>query len=206
VKFRTAAFIASASLAFLSIAWGQDRMPPIPADKMSDAQKKAVADVQSGPFQVAGPLIPLLRDPKLATEVYALAAYFRTDNPLGTRLTELAILLVARDWTQQFEWNSHYSRAVQAGLKPETINAIAEGRRPTGMPEDEEIVYDFCTELRQNKAVSDATYARALRKLGESGVVDLTVLNGTYVTLAMVLNMSRAPVPNPQAPPLRALP
>ena len=121
-------------------------------------------------------------------------------------MTELAILVVAREWTQQFEWNSHYPRAIQAGLKPETVTAIAEGRRPIGLPEDEEIVYDICTELRQNKGVSDATYARALKKLGEAGVVDLTVLNGYYVTLAMVLNVSRAPVTSPQAPPLRVLP
>jgi 4-carboxymuconolactone decarboxylase len=115
---------------------------------------------------------------------------------------------VGRDWTQQFEWTAHYSRALKSGLKQETINAIAEGRRPAGMPEDEEIVYNFWTELNQNKSVSDATYARAVAKFGEGGVVSITALNGYYTMLAMVLNVSRPPIlpENAQVPQLSPLP
>jgi 4-carboxymuconolactone decarboxylase len=144
----------------------------------------------------------------LATQAYAMATYFRTDSVLGIKLTELVILLAARDWTQQFEWTAHYSRALKAGLKQETVNAIAEGRRPSGLPEDEEIVCDFWTELNQNKSVSDATYDRAVKKFGEQGVVSMTALNGYYMMLAMVLNVARTPVlpSNAQVPQLAALP
>jgi len=180
----------------------------IPADKLSDAQKKAVADMQGGSFGVGGPFVALLREPKLAEQAVAMATYFRNEGVLGVKLTELVILLAARDWTQQFEWTAHYSRALKAGLKQETINAIAEGRRPLGLPEDEEIVYDFWTELNQSKSVSDATYARALKKFGEPGVVSITALNGYYMMLAMVLNVARTPVlpANAQVPQLPALP
>ncbi len=143
----------------------------IPADKLTDAQKKAVAEMQGGSFAVGGPFLALLREPKLAEQAVAMATYFRSDSVLGTKLTEFEILLAARDWTQQFEWTAHYSRALKAGVKQETINAIADGRRPAGMPEDEEIVYDFWTELDRNKSVSDATYDRAVKKFGERGVV-----------------------------------
>jgi 4-carboxymuconolactone decarboxylase len=150
----------------------------------------------------------LLREPKLAEQAVAMATYFRNDGVLGTKLTELVILLAARDWTQQFEWTAHYSRALKAGLKRETVNAIAEGRRPEGLPEDEEIVYDFWTELDHNKSVSDATYDRAVKKLGEQGVVSVTALNGYYAMLAMVLNVARTPVlpANAQVPQLQAMP
>jgi len=197
-----------ASLALLNIAVAQERLPMIPADKLSDAQKKAVADMQGGSFGVGGPFVALLREPKLAEQAVAMATYFRNEGVLGVKLTELVILLAARDWTQQFEWTAHYSRALKAGLKQETINAIAEGRRPLGLPEDEEIVYDFWTELNQSKSVSDATYARALKKFGEPGVVSITALNGYYMMLAMVLNVARTPVlpANAQVPQLPALP
>ncbi len=197
-----------ASLVLLHVAVAQERLPMIPADKLSDAQKKTVAEMQAGSFGVGGPFVALLREPKLADQAYALATYFRNESVLGPKLTEFVILLAARDWTQQFEWTAHYSRALKAGLKQETLNAIAEGRRPMGLPEDEEIVYDFWNELNRNKSVSDATYERAVKKFGEQGVVTMTALNGYYMMLAMVLNVARTPVlaTNAQVPQLPALP
>jgi 4-carboxymuconolactone decarboxylase len=197
----------SASLALAVIAPAQERLPMIPDDKLTDAQKKAVAGMQGGSFGVGGPFIALLREPKLAEQAVAMATYFRNEGVLGTKLTEFVILLAARDWTQQFEWTAHYSRALKSGLKQETVDAIAEGRRPAGMAEDEEIVYDFWTELNQNKSVSDATYARAVKKFGEAGVVSITALNGYYMMLAMVLNVARTPIlpANAQVPQLAPL-
>jgi 4-carboxymuconolactone decarboxylase len=62
------------------------------------------------------------------------------------------------------------------------------------MAEDEEILYDFCTELLHNQSVSDPTYARALAKFGEAGVVEAASLEGYYTFLAMVMNAARSPV------------
>ncbi len=180
----------------------------IPADQQTEAQKKAVADMQGGSFGVGGPFIALLREPKLAEQAVAMATYFRNESVLGPKLTEFVILLAARNWTQQFEWTAHYSRALKSGLTQQTVNAIAEGRRPAGVPEDEDIVYDFWTELDRNKSVSDATYERALKKFGERGVVSITALDGYYAMLAMILNVARPPIlpANAQVPQLPALP
>jgi 4-carboxymuconolactone decarboxylase len=200
--------ILSNLLVLAGLAAAQERLPMIPADKLSDAQKKAVADMQGGSFGVGGPFVALLREPKLAEQAVAMATYFRNESVLGPKLTEFVIMLAARDWTQQFEWTAHYSRALKAGLKQETVNAIAEGRRPPGMAEDEDIVYDFWNELDRNKGVSDATYDRALKKFGERGVVSITALNGYYAMLAMVLNVARTPIlpTNAQVPQLPSLP
>jgi len=197
----------AAFLALAVVAPAQERLPMIPDDKLTDAQKKAVAGMQGGSFGVGGPFIALLREPKLADQAVAMATYFRNEGVLGTKLTEFVILLAARDWTQQFEWTAHYSRALKSGLTQETVDAIAQGRRPAGMPEDEEIVYDFWTELNHNKSVSDATYARAVKKFGEAGVVSVTALNGYYMMLAMVLNVARTPIlpANAQVPQLAPL-
>jgi 4-carboxymuconolactone decarboxylase len=198
----------SAPLVMVSVTAAQERLPMIPADKQTDAQKKAVANMQGGSFGVGGPFVALLREPKLAEQAVATATYFRNESVLGPKLTEFVIMLAARDWTQQFEWTAHYSRALKSGLTQETVSAIAEGRRPLGMPEDEEIVYDFWTELNQNKSVSDTTYERAVKKFGERGVVTITALNGYYMMLAMVLNVARTPIlpANAQVPQLAPLP
>jgi 4-carboxymuconolactone decarboxylase len=130
--------------------------------------------------------------------------YLRFNSALPPRLSELAILITAREWTQNYEWQAHHDIALKAGLKPETAAAIAEGRRPDGMAEDEAIVYALCTELIENKGVSDATYAKAVKAFGERGVIDAVGITGYYTMLAMVLNTARTP--HTGAAPLKPLP
>jgi 4-carboxymuconolactone decarboxylase len=136
----------------------------------------------------------------------AMGDYLRFKSALPPRLSEFAILITARHWTQQFEWGVHAPIAIKAGLHPEIVKAIAEGRRPTGMSEDEAIVYDFCTELHQNKSVSDVIYSKALAKFNEQGVIDLVGINGYYTFLSMVMNVARTPPPKGTEPGLAAFP
>ena len=74
------------------------------------------------------------------------------------------------------------------------------------MEPDEEIVYDFCSELQHNQSVSDATYTRAVSKFGEQGVIDTTALVGYYTTLAMIMNVARSPLPEGKKAPLASFP
>jgi 4-carboxymuconolactone decarboxylase len=196
-------------LSMLSAAAAQDRMPPIPKEKMTEAQKKAADELAAGPrgaASLAGPFVPLLRSPEYMSRLQKTGEYVRFQNSIGQKLTEFVILLTARQWTQQYEYDAHQPTALKAGVKQEFITAIADGRRPTGMAADEEAAYDFCTELRQNHSVSDATYARAVGKFGEQGVIDMTGLVGYYTTLAMIMNVSRAPLPEGKKAPLALFP
>ena len=125
---------------------------------------------------------------------------------MGPRLTELAILINARHWTSNWVWTSHAPAAAKAGLKQAIITAIAEGRRPEGMAEDEAIVYDVCAELESNRSVSDATYARALAAFGEPGVVEIATIEGYYTYIAMVANVARVGAQPNATPPLERFP
>jgi 4-carboxymuconolactone decarboxylase len=182
-------------------------MPPIPADKLTPEQKKASDDFTAErKTPVFGPFIPLLRSPEVMLRARAMGDYLRYKSVLPAALNEFAILITARHWTQGYEWAVHEPIAVKAGLKPEITQALAEGRRPQVMSADEEMIYEFCTELHQNQSVSDATYARVLAKFGEQGIIDLIGVNGYYAFLAMVLNGTRTAVPKNTAPPLPAFP
>ena len=81
--------------------------------------------------------------------------------------------------------------AATAGLNADIMAAVADGRRPDRMAEDETVVYDFSLELQNNQSVSDATYAKAVAKFGEPGVVELASIQGYYAYLAMVMNVAR---------------
>jgi 4-carboxymuconolactone decarboxylase len=185
----------------------QDRMPSIPADKMTEAQKKAAADFAGARSSApTGPFGVLLRVPELMDLGLKWRQHVQFRSVLDQRLTELAILIAAREWTQQYEWNAHAQAAIQAGVKPDILAALADGRRPEHMADDETILYDLCTELHRNHSVSDATYARALAKFGEPGIVEATSIEGYYTLLAMVMNTARTALPNGAKPPLQAFP
>src|SRR5438270_10866338 len=135
-----------AALASLAIAAApaaaQDRMPPIPADKLTDAQKKAVEEFKAArSADVTGPFVPLLRSPEVMNRARAMGDYLRFKSSLPPRLSEVVILLTARQWTQQYEWHAHEPLAIQGGLRADIVKAIAERRRPATMGEDEEAVY-----------------------------------------------------------------
>jgi 4-carboxymuconolactone decarboxylase len=130
-----------------------------------------------------------------------LGEYLRYRSAIGTRLSELAILVTAREWDQQVEWAIHAPIARQAGIAAGIIDAIARRERPQAMAADEEAVYAFCVELQRDKRVSDRVYEEALRLFGEQGVVDLMGVNGYYTFLAMIMNAARtAPPPSSESP------
>jgi 4-carboxymuconolactone decarboxylase len=173
-----------------------DRMPPIPDTDMTAEQRQAVADYAStrNTNVFEGPFVPLLRSPQLLDRVQRVGEYLRYRNALPRRLSEMAILTAARHWSQQFEWNIHAADAATAGLDAVVIDAIAEGRRPSTLDDDEATVYDFCQELLHNQSVSDTTYDRAVALCGEPGVIDLVGILGYYSLLAMVMNTARTPI------------
>jgi 4-carboxymuconolactone decarboxylase len=184
-----------------------DRMPPIPPEKWTDAQKKAAEEITSGPRkELVGPFIPLLRSPEFMSRLQRVGEYLRFNTKLGSNISEFIILLIARQWTQQFEWYSHESLALKAGIKAETIKAIAEARRPAEMTPDETMIYDFVSELRVRQSVSDPVYAQIVNRFGEQGVIDITGLCGYYTLLGMMMNTSRTPLPPGKTPPLANFP
>ena len=125
--------------------------------------------------------------------------YLRYHSAIGNTLSELAILLTAREWSQDYEWLAHGPIAEKAGIGKEVIVAIREGRRPQRMTADEEIVYDFSIELLHNKRVSDQSFDRAEKRFGKKGVVDLTGILGYYTLIAMQLNVARYQPPQPMS-------
>lgn len=177
-------------------AEAQNRLPTIPAAAYTPEQKQAAADFEAArKTPVFGPFEPLMYSPQVMTLARSMGDYLRYKPSIGTTLSELAILVTARDWTQDYEWHVHAPIALKVGIKPATVEAIADGRRPTGLSDDEDIVYDFCVELLRNKRVSDPTFARAEKRFGKPGVVDLTAIVGYYTLLAMQLNMAQYGLP-----------
>jgi len=210
-------FLAAVMLPVGSHAQDTRRFKLIPLEEMTPAQRALAESIRSGPrANVAGsaatagtspgsPFSVFLRSPEVGEHLQRVGSYIRFKSSLGFKLNELAILITARHWNAQYEWFAHHRLALQAGLDPEIAKAIAQGNRPSNMPADEAIIYDFCTELHQQKAVSDPTYQATLQRFGEQGLMDLIAVNGYYSLVAMVLNVDRTPIPDGGVPPLAPL-
>ena len=184
------------------------RFKPLPESEMTEAQLKAAHDLAGGPrgrFNPNGPNAALLRSPELMERNQKVGEYLRFRSSIPTRLNEFAILITARQWNSQTEWIGHHDLALKAGLSAAVAADLAQGRRPANMKDDEAIVYQFCKELHETKAVSDATFKAMLDGFGERGVIDLVGLTGYYTMLAMVLNVGQQPLPGGVPPPLPML-
>lgn len=190
-----AGLVASSMLA--SVAYAEERLPTIPPSQYTPDQKKAADDFEAArKAPVFGPFEPLMHSPQVMTLARSMGDYLRYQSSIGNTLSELVILVTAREWTQDFEFTFHRPIAVKAGIRADIADAIADGRRPAGMNADETMIYDFATELMHNRRVSDTTFDRVKARFGTKGVVDATGIVGYYTFLAMQLNVAQYRNPN----------
>ena len=174
----------------------QTRLPIIPIDQYTPEQVKAAQEFElvrkRAPW---GPFAMLMYSPELMNNARSMGDYLRYKSSIPNMLSEFAILITSREWSQDYEWSIHYPIAIKAGLKIEIAAALKDGRRPEEMGEDETLIYDFTIELQRNKRVSDLTFAKVEKRFGKKGVVDLAGIAGYYTFLAMEMNTARHPAP-----------
>ena len=173
------------------------------ADALRSGPRAAVgSSANAAPDSIGSPFNIWVRSPELLDRLQKVGEYIRFRSSLPPRLNEFAILITAREWTAQYEWFAHHRLAMAGGLDPRIAAELAEGKVPSGMKPDEQVVYDFTTEMYRHHGVSDATYKRAVDAFGERGVADLIAVNGYYVLVAMTVNVDRTPIPNDGKAPL----
>jgi 4-carboxymuconolactone decarboxylase len=183
-----------------------ERFARLTEEGMTPEQKRVADTIAGGPrgSWQRGPFKALLRSPEIANRIQHVGEFVRFKSSIELRLNELAIILCARKWTAQYERYAHRKFALAAGLRPEIADAIAEGKRPDNLREDEAIVYDFAYQLLHTGQVSDAAYDAVKSKFGENGVIDLIGAVGYYTIVSFVLNVDRVLLPA-DATPLKPL-
>src|SRR5215467_11539529 len=206
----TTALFAALALPFAAAA--QERYAPLNPDQLSAEQKAYVEHLQQPPRNNTTalknpPFRVYMRSPALAGKLEEVSDYVRWGTGLEPRLTEFAIMITARQWSNQWIWRGHYRAAVRGGLDPSVGADLAAGKRPEKMKEDEAILYNYAMEMYRDKAVSDAAYAAAVKEFGEKGLIDLVATMGYYDTVAMTLITAKAVAPKEEdVPQLAALP
>ena len=169
-------------------------VPPDPG-ALSDAQRRVCDEVRGGRRGVVPANVEAwLSSPELARRAAALGEFVRYETSLGPRLSELAILAVARHWSCAYEWAVHAREAVAAGVPAAVIDAVAANERPALAGADA-AVHAFAAELVATGRVGDPAYGAALAALGEAGIADLIGVVGYYTLVAFTLNAREVPAP-----------
>ena len=173
-----------------------ERMPALSTSSLNEKQRKVAEELTNGPRGgVRGPFIPLLRSPELVDRLGKVGEYLRFGSSLQPRISEWVMLIVSREWTNQFEWAVHVPLALKNGVRQEVVDALAEGRYPQGMAQDEAMAYEICDELSRTRGLCETTYRRAIEQFGEVGLIDIATIYGYFVTMCAVMNLAHTPAP-----------
>lgn len=174
------------------------RLPPLDEAAMNPAQIALRDSIKAsrGKVVLGGPFAVYVRAPEYGDLAQKLGAHCRYGSGIAPRLSEFAILVVARLWRSQFEWYAHAPIAEKAGVKPQAIKDLRAGRVPKTAARDERALYDFITELYKTKRVSQKNYDRVLAILGERGMIEFSGILGYYALVSITLNVFRMPLPD----------
>ena len=169
-----------------------NRLPLIKRDQLADPAALKLFDGYAGPNTTSlaglqGPGGIRLWSPQLAVLNEPRNTYIRYKLDLSRRLTELAILVTAREMDSQFEWAAHEPAGIKEGLEPRIIDIVKNRKDLKGLKEDETVIISIGRELFGKRNLTSETYARGIKLLGEKGMVDLITLMTDYVSTSYFL-------------------
>jgi 4-carboxymuconolactone decarboxylase len=167
------------------------RLPLPKREELDEAGQRIYDATMSGERQtlagLQGPTGIRLYSGKLAEAMSGVNNYLRRETDLDPKLTELAILVTAKEMDSQFEWTQHEIEGRRIGLSPTAIDLVKFGKPVSGVGEKEAVIIDFGREMMGKRKVSSGTFARALQAFGKKGLVDLTALMGHYASTSLLL-------------------
>ena len=161
---------------------------------MSPEQKGLHDEILAGPrTQIAGPMHIWFLNPSYGSLIQKVGAFCRYETSLEPRLSELAIIIVARHWNADVEWFAHSKIAAESGISGEIIDCIKLHKYPNFDKNDEALIYDITKSILDTKGLSDEIFKIAEATLGQKSLLDLTSIIGYYCNIAIQLNVFEMP-------------
>jgi 4-carboxymuconolactone decarboxylase len=173
------------------------RLPLVKRDDL-DENGQRVFDLISGPNRTArlsGPAAMSLYSPRAAEPLELLNRWLRAKGVLGPRLTELAVLVAARELDQQYEWSGHEPAAVRAGVEPAVIDVIRYNKDYSGLETKDALIIRLGRQLFRERRVDSAVFAKAVELFARQGTLELAALMGDYAMVGIMLQAVDQQIP-----------
>ncbi len=179
------------------------RLPLATRESVPEGQQAAFDEiVQGGETPSRGPGSVTIHVPEAARRVTALNQYLRRDSSLPLKIQELAMLVTAREMDCQHIWNAHAASAGAAGVPRELVDALREGEDLSDLAPEEEAVINYGREFFRTHHVSRGGWQAAFEQFGAQGLVELTLVMGSYSMLAFCINAFDTDLPPNREEPL----
>jgi len=169
-----------------------NRLPVVKREQMDEEGKKVYDHVAGGAGKIASPTGPAsigLYSPGAAEPLRTLNEYLRRKgNILGNSITELAILVAAREGDSQYIWSAHEPAALKAGIAQPVIDVVKYNKAISGAGEKETVVIRVGRQLLRERKLDSGTFAKAVELFGKQGTVELVTLMGDYTLNGLLTN------------------
>jgi 4-carboxymuconolactone decarboxylase len=174
-----------------------NRIQEIPPEKLTSAQAKVFEQLTAGRGRILGPYKIWIHSPTVASGMEHIGTFLNKRSSLSTREVEIGILVIAQHWQGEYVKQAHIRAGKEAGLTPETIDAILAGKDPKLTDPHERAVHRFAASLVSGAKLSDAEFAEIEKALGREGVAEVLVLLGYYTSVALGMKVHEVPIPPP---------
>ena len=179
------------------------RLPLLTRDDMKDPDSQRIYDMLAGgpgkTVGATGPVAISLYSPKVAESIQMLNQYLRFHGVLKARDFEVAILVVTREFDQQYEWSGHEMGARAAKVPQAVIDAIKFNKDAAGFSDGfsdrDTLLIAFTRQLLHQHKLDPGLYAKAVAVFGKQGTLELATIIGDYAMAAMMLNAADQHLP-----------
>ena len=177
------------------------RLPPVQRENL-DAEGKRIWDALAGTGKAiprTGPSAVSMHSPKAAEPIFALNQVLRK-TVAGSKYFELAALVAAREFDQQYEWSAHEPAGLKAGLDPSVIDVVKFNRELSGVPEKDATVIRLGRALFRDHKVSSDLWAKMEQHFGRQGAVEVTMIMADYAMAGFILTAVDQQLPPERKP------
>jgi len=166
------------------------RVPEVKRSSLK-AEDQAIYDKVAGANRTTPMLGPggvSLHMPKVAQAMDILNQYLRYDSVIGRRYIEVAILVSAREFDQQYEWTFHEEAALKEGAPQATVDAIKHNLPVAALDAKDAVIIRYGREILREHRLTAATWAEAETRFTQQGALEIAAIMGDYLLAGVLLH------------------
>ena len=159
------------------------RLPPVTPEDLDEAGRKLLSERPAakpgpGPTHVTS-YSPRERSLGIPTGV---------ESPVGARYFQLAVLIIAREIDQQYEWTAHEPAGLRQGLEQSVIDVVKYNRDVKGLADKDATLITFGRTLYREHRVSSELWKKMVGHFGRQHTVQLMMIMGDYFRVGFMVN------------------
>ena len=166
------------------------RLPPVSAGDLDEEGRRLFGQrpaVKPGP----GPTHVTSYSPRERS----LGTPTGVGSPVGARYFQLAVLIIAREIDQQYEWSAHEPAGLRQGLEQSVIDVVKYNKDVAGLSDKDATLVTFGRTLYREHRVSSVLWQKMVGHFGRQHTVQLMMIMGDYFRVGFMMNAADQHLP-----------